>query len=133
MPNRPDHLTIRCGANLAYEAVDPTHIVLLIQPRMDDGMRMESEQLQFSPGVEVDMYRDVHGNTVRRFDLPVGQTTIHHDSFVTLSSRPEGQEARDVALAVREMSPELLRYTLPTRYCDSDRLMDFAFREFGQI
>ena len=47
MPNQPDFLTIRCGARLTYEALDPTHIVLLIQPRMDDGMRMESEQLQF--------------------------------------------------------------------------------------
>ena len=133
MPNRPDSLTIRCGASLAYEAVDPTHIVLLTQPRLDDGMRMESEQLHFSPGVEVDTYRDIHGNTVRRFDLPVGQTTIRHDAFVTLSSHPEGRGAQDTILPVREMSPELLRYTLPTRYCDSDRLMDFAFREFGQV
>jgi transglutaminase-like putative cysteine protease len=133
MPNQPDFLTIRCGARLTYDAVDPTHIVLLIQPRMDDGMRMESERLQFSPAVEVNMYRDVHGNFVRRFDLPAGRITIHHDSFVTLSSHPETQGVPDSILAVREMSEELLRYTLPTRYCDSDRLMDFAYREFGQV
>jgi len=133
MPKQPDFLTIRCGARLTYDAVDPTHIVLLIQPRMDDGMRIESERLQFSPAVEVNTDRDVHGNIVRRFDLPAGKMTIHHDSFVTLSSHPETQGVPDSTLAVREMSGELLRYTLPTRYCDSDRLMDFAFREFGQV
>jgi transglutaminase-like putative cysteine protease len=31
------------------------------------------------------------------------------------------------------MTPELLRYTLPSRYCDSDRLMDFAYQQFGQV
>jgi transglutaminase-like putative cysteine protease len=31
------------------------------------------------------------------------------------------------------MSAEILRYTLPSRYCDSDRLMDFAFKHFGQV
>jgi len=31
------------------------------------------------------------------------------------------------------MSPELLRYTLPSRYCDSDNLMDFAYQHFGQV
>ena len=26
-----------------------------------------------------------------------------------------------------------MRYTLPSRYCDSDKLMDFAWHQFGQI
>lgn len=126
-------MTIRCGVDFAYEALDPTHIVLLIQPRLDEGQRIESEQLEFRPGVEVDEYQDVHGNIVRRFELPSGRTTVRHDAFVSLSSLPENQGAGDGPLPVGEMTPELLRYTLPSRYCDSDRLMDFAFDEFGQI
>ena len=126
-------LTIRCGVDFAYEAEDPTPIVLLIQPRLDAGQRIESEQLQFCPGVAVEEYQDVHRNIVRRFELPVGRTTIRHDAFVSLSSLPENQGIRDGALPVGEMTPELLRYTLPSRYCDSDRLMDFAFAQFGQI
>ena len=133
MANDAPLLTIRCGVDFAYEALDHTHIVLLIQPRAGEGARIDSEQLHFSPGVEAEVYQDVHRNIVRRFELPVGRTTIRHDAFVTMSSLPENREARDVPLAVSEMSPELLRYTLPSRYCDSDRLMDFAFAEFGQV
>ncbi len=133
MANQPDVLTIRCGANLTYEASDPTHIVLLIQPRQDEGIHIDAEEIHFSPDIEVQTYLDLHGNTVRRFDLPVGHTTIRHDSFITLTSLPEGHGAIDGAVPVRELSAELLRYTLPTRYCDSDRLMNFAFQEFGQI
>jgi transglutaminase-like putative cysteine protease len=36
-------------------------------------------------------------------------------------------------MSVQEMSPELLRYTLPSRYCDSDKLLDFAFKHFGDV
>ena len=133
MTNDSSSVTIRCGVDFAYEAVDRTPIILLIQPRLDVGQRILSEQLQFSPGVAVEEYQDVHRNIVRRFELPVGRTTVRHDAFVSLSASPENQGIGDGPLPVGEMTPELLRYTLPSRYCDSDRLMDFAFAEFGQI
>lgn len=126
-------MTIRCGVDFAYDARDRTHIVLLIQPRLGAGEKMEGEQLQFSPGIAVAEYRDLHGNLVRRFDLPAGRTTVRHDAFITVPALPENQELKDGPLPVSEMSPELLRYTLPSRYCDSDRLMDFAFAEFGTV
>ena len=126
-------LTIRCGVDFTYHAIEPTPIVLIIQPRLEAGQRIESEQLQFTPGVTVDEYQDIHRNIVRRFELPEGHTTVRHDAFVSLSALPENQGISDGPLPVGEMTPELLRYTLPSRYCDSDRLMDFAFAEFGQV
>ncbi len=133
MTNSTRTITIRCGVDFAYDAADSTHIVLLIQPRLEAGQRMLGETLQFSPGITVQEYQDVHGNIVRRFELPAGRTTVHHDAFVSLSSLPENQNIGDALLPVGEMTPELLRYTLPSRYCDSDRLMDFAFEHFGQV
>ena len=34
---------------------------------------------------------------------------------------------------VYELPPETLRYTLPSRYCDSDKLLNFAWPQFGNI
>jgi len=34
---------------------------------------------------------------------------------------------------IGQLAPELLRYTLPSRYCDSDKLMNFAWNQFGQV
>src|SRR4029077_11514710 len=34
---------------------------------------------------------------------------------------------------VYELPVELLRYTLPSRFCDSDKLFDFAWKHFGEI
>jgi len=133
MTTSSSSLTLRCGVDFAYEAAAPTHIVLLIQPRLEVGQRIENERLEFSPGVETRDYQDLHGNIVRRFELPIGKTTIRHDVLINMSALPENQGMVDGPLAVNEMTPELLRYTLPSRYCDSDVLMDFAFAEFGQV
>jgi transglutaminase-like putative cysteine protease len=34
---------------------------------------------------------------------------------------------------VGQLPFELLRYTLPSRYCDSDKLMNLAWHQFGQV
>ena len=34
---------------------------------------------------------------------------------------------------VYRLPPETLRYTLPSRYCDSDKLLNFAWQHFGHI
>ena len=36
-------------------------------------------------------------------------------------------------LSVGQLPSDLLRYTLPSRYCDSDKLMNFAWNQFGQV
>ncbi len=133
MTTAPEDLTIRCGVELTYEAVDPTHIMLLIQPRLDRHQRMEWEELTFSPETARQEYTDLHGNLVRRFELPRGTTTIRHDALTAVSSLPESSDPGAEALPVRDLPDDLLRYTLPSRYCDSDSLMDFAFQHFGQI
>jgi transglutaminase-like putative cysteine protease len=133
MPDVPLDLTIRVGLEFAYEASTPTPIVLLIQPRLDPWQRIEKEQLSFHPDVSVEEHEDVHGNIVHRLNLPVGRSTVRHDAFVCVPSVREDYGAIDEPVPVSELSTHLLRYTLPSRYCDSDRLMDFAFQKFGHI
>jgi len=129
----PLDLTIRCGLDFAYDASARTPIVLLLQPRLDPSQRIEKQQLSFRPDVSVHEYEDLHGNIVRRLDLPPGRSAIRHDAFVSVPSLPENYDGIGWPTPVSELSHDLLRYTLPSRYCDSDRLMDFAFQQFGQI
>jgi transglutaminase-like putative cysteine protease len=46
---------------------------------------------------------------------------------------PDSRDTSGETLPVEQLPSELLRYTLPSRYCDSDKLMDFAWAQFGQI
>ena len=126
-------ITIRCGLDFTYDASNPTHIVLMIQPRIEHGQSVQCERFEISPDLPVTQYVDVHGNLVRRFELPTGRTAVHHDVFVSVPAQPESDDTAGTPLLPGELSEELLRCILPSRYCDSDRLMDFAFEKFGQV
>src|SRR5438067_5143707 len=136
-PFKPDEvsldLTIRCGLEFAYQASAVTPIFLLIKPRLDHWQYIEKEQLIFEPKLSSIEYEDQHGNIVHRVNLPPGRTTIRHDTFVSVPSIPENHGAIDEPVPVEQLSANLLRYTLPSRYCDSDRLLDFAFQKFGSV
>ena len=132
-PHPPLDLTIRCGLEFTYEAATPTPIMLVIQPKNDAWQRIESEELHLGLDLEVEQDLDIHGNIVHRFVLPAGRTTVRHDALVAVPSVREDFGAIDTPVPVEDLSPELLRYTLPSRYCDSDRLMNFAFEKFGNV
>lgn len=109
-------------------------MIMVIQPQSGPGQRIEHQQLDFSPNVPVQTYQDVNGNIVHRLVLPPGRTTVRHDAMIAVPSVPENAGMMDdLPVPVAELSADLLRYTLPSRYCDSDRLMDFAFQQFGQV
>lgn len=126
-------LSIRCGLDLTYDAAAPTPIMLVIQPRDGARQRIEAEELHLGHDLQVEQGDDAHGNVVHRLTLPPGQTTIRHDALVAVPSVHEDFGAVDDPVPVEDLPPDLLRYTLPSRYCDSDRLMNFAFEKFGAV
>jgi transglutaminase-like putative cysteine protease len=129
----PLDLTIRVGLEFVYQAAAVTPILLLIKPRLDTWQYIEKEQFTVDPKLSTHEYEDTHGNIVQRVNLPPGRTTVRHDAFVSVPSLPENYGSIDEPMPVEEMPQELLRYTLPSRYCDSDKLMDFAFKHFGDV
>jgi len=134
MPYPSPELTIRCGLDFAYDAQNYTPMILVVQPQSNSWQKIVSEQLSFYPNVPVQTYLDSHGNVIHRLILPPGRTAVRHDSFISVPSVPENYGMMyDLPVQVSELSPELLRYTMPSRYCDSDRLMAFAQQRFGHI
>lgn len=132
-PEPPLDLTIRCGLDFTYEAVAPTPIVLLIKPRLDRWQHIEREEFSFEPHMPMEEHEDEHGNLIHRLVLAPGQTRVRHDAFVAVPSVWENYGAIDEPAPLGELPCELLRYVLPSRYCDSDKLRDFAFQQFGQV
>ncbi len=129
----PLDLTIRCGLELVYEATAPTPAILLLRPRLEPFESIEREEFSVEPKLPLVAFEDWHGNIAQRVVLPPGRTTIRHDSFISVPSVRENVGILDEPHPIEQVPSELLRYTLPSRYCDSDRLMDFAYQQFGQI
>jgi len=91
------------------------------------------ERLSFGIGQPAYEFQDSHNNIVYRSTLMPGRNEIRHDALVAISSLPDSREVTGPILPVGQIPFEWLRYTLPSRYCDSDKLLNFAWNQFGQV
>jgi transglutaminase-like putative cysteine protease len=130
----PFDVTLRVGCHLVYEVTGTTTLLLNVRPLRDRQHLVISESLTLGADLPAEEYVDGHGNHVYRLVLRHGSNTIHHDAIVAVSSRPDNHDFVNTApIPVGELPPALMRYTLPSRYCDSDKLTNFAWEKFGHI
>jgi transglutaminase-like putative cysteine protease len=129
----PLNLTVRVGCNLAYETTVQTPVLLVLKPRLEGRVLVMQERLSFGIGLPSYEFQDSHGNVTYRSTFMPGRNEIRHDAIVAVSSLPDSREIMGNILPVGLLPFELLRYTLPSRYCDSDKLMNFAWNQFGHI
>jgi transglutaminase-like putative cysteine protease len=125
-------LTVRIGCHLVYETPAPTPVLFLLQPRNDRRIKVVGESLSFG-GLPSRAFLDNHGNTSHRSVLRPGRNEIRHDALVSVSSLPDKRDIIGQILSAEQLPSDILRYTLPSRYCDSDKLQDFAWNQFGHI
>ena len=129
----PLDITVRVGCNLAYETTVPTPVLFVLRPRLEGRVLVMQEKLSFGIGLPTYEFQDSHGNITYRSTLMPGRNEIRHDALVAVSSLPDSREIQGNIVSVGQLPSDMLRYTLPSRYCDSDKLMDFAWQLFGQI
>ena len=123
----------RAGCRITYHARLPAPIFITLKPRQGLAQQIERERLTIEPHQGMLEYEDSHGNIVHRFMLREGSNTIVYDSLVWVPSTPENSEGFGPPVPIEQLPDSVLRYTLPSRYCDSDKLLDFAFQHFGQV
>jgi transglutaminase-like putative cysteine protease len=126
-------LTVRIGCNIHFECESPATAVLLINPRSDTDRPIRREYLDFGHAVKSESFSDADGNTAYRVILATGLNDIRHDALVEVSAQSDKSDQFGDAPSVATLEPALLRYLLPSRYCDSDKLFEFAKEKFGHI
>ncbi|HSI84418.1 MAG TPA: transglutaminase family protein, partial [Candidatus Methylacidiphilales bacterium] len=132
MPNYD--MTARVGCSLVYEASAPTPALMVLRPRQDENFRVTSEHVSCTPQpIPWEEFADAYGNNTIRFVLSPGRNEIRHDALVEFSSVPDLQGDHEPTVSVESYPADVLRYTLPSRYCDSDKLLNFAWQHFGTI
>jgi transglutaminase-like putative cysteine protease len=133
MSTLPLNITVRVGCHVVYETSAPTAMLVVLRPRSDEHQRVQQQQLTFTPHLSSYDFQDSHGNLTDRAVLQPGENILHHDALVSVSSLPDNQMPMGPILPVQQLPPDVLRYTLPSRYCDSDKLLNFAWKHFGNI
>ena len=129
----PLNLTVRVGCHLVYETTVPTAVLFVLKPRLEGNVLVMQEKLSFGIGLPAYEFQDSHGNITYRSMFMPGRNEIRHDALVAISSLPDSRQINGPIQPVGQLPYELLRYTLPSRYCDSDKLLNFAWNQFGQI
>lgn len=128
-----DYLAIRAGCALTYEVSQPMTILLLFKPHPHEKHILMEESLVFGNGMPVDEFKDMFGNTTYRTTLLPGVNHYRHDAVFLMHKALDNEGLAADFVPVRHLPPDVLRFILPSRYCDSDRLLDFAQQRFGHL
>jgi len=116
---------MRTTCNLELEFYDATPLILMLRPRSDIEQWITRESYTLSPSVPVQEYTDIFGNLCQRLVAPAGQFSVH-TSADAKTTDVMATAAGACFVEIQNLPDEVLKYLLPTRYCESDRFGNMA-------
>jgi len=132
MPLPTPASTLMIDCMLAYELDGDCEFLFMIHPAEHPLQTLVNEELRLEPPVPHRIVVDAHsGNRVLR--LRAGAGTLRLDYRAKLLRRADEDSSDAPELPVSELPDEVLRYLLPTRYCESDLLGAVARQTFGAL
>jgi transglutaminase-like putative cysteine protease len=132
-PAFPLDLSVRVGCEMIYRTEAATPLLALFKPRQSPTQMVREERMLFEPSLVTNEHEDEHHNIIYRTILKPGRNLLRHDAIVKVASVRADAFYRDGVIGVPDLPSEVLRYALPSRYADSDKLLDFAWQNFGHI
>lgn len=125
-------MNIRIGFDLLYEFPQPTPMILTLSvhhSRIDD--MITPDHLVTDPPLSHTGYRDSFGNWCIRVLAPKGLVRLSNTAVVRDSGLPDIVVPWARQTAVMDLPDETLLFLLGSRYCETDRLSDEAWKLFG--
>ncbi len=125
-------MLIRYGYELQFYCPHPVMMLCLLDSHADLTHQIRWQgAFQSAPAIACELFRDAHGNDVRRFMAPAGTLQISRDQIIECDGEvdPVVVDAKEVPLD--EVPADYLVYLLGSRYCETDRLSNIAWNLFG--
>ena len=88
------------------------------------------DYLTTSPSVPITPYRDSFGNWCSRIVAPAGRVRLAADGIVRDSGLPDASSPRRRSMRCEDLPAETMVYLLGSRYCETDRLSEIAWKLF---
>ena len=123
-------MRVRVGFEFAIESSAPTPTVAILRPRDRDWHVLLAEQRTISPELPMHTYIDRFGNHAWRWNAPQGLMRIRYDALADVPDAPDPVLADLPGTPVDQLPDDVLIYTLPSRHCQSDLVIDEAWRLF---
>lgn len=116
-------LKTRC--ELRFNIEHPTPFILMLRPRSGAQQWVASEEYLLYPSIPAFEFTDDFGNLCQRLVAPVGEFRIM--TAARIMTADEVDEAPGGGFVSVECLPDsVLKYLLPSRYCESDYFCDMA-------
>lgn len=127
-------MLIRAGYEIRFETDTPTPMLAMLSLHPSRHKDMKTPQrLETAPEVPIYTYEDIFGNICTRLTVPGGGVTLSADFVVEDSGLVDERAPDGPQLPVEALPDDILVYLLGSRYCETDRLMDVAWAQFGHI
>ena len=126
-------MKIRVGCLFEHDTVGDAAAVVMVDPHRSVGETVLEQEFATSPPFEERAFEDLYGNRCRRLILPPGLSTFSYDAIVEIS--PENEQMpteQDGQHRIEDLPDELLHWLLPSRYVESDVLMQPVWKLLGQ-
>jgi transglutaminase-like putative cysteine protease len=125
-------MKIHAGFTIGYQCVQPTPMLLVLNIHPSRRVDLLTDQvLTFNQPIDAWGYTDDFGNACTRIVAPPGLTTISTEFDIYDSGQPDVVPYDAVQHDIKDLPDEVLVFLLGSRYCDTDRLGDFAWSHFS--
>jgi transglutaminase-like putative cysteine protease len=123
---------IRIGYRLVYEFEQATPLLGVLNVHHSRvGDLIAPDQVSTTPLVPIDGYHDRFGNWCHRLVAPAGIFELTADTKIRDTGCLDAVGGNTAQEPVQNLPADTLMYLLPSRYCESDRLLDTAWELFG--
>jgi transglutaminase-like putative cysteine protease len=127
-------MLIRYGFDIQISVTQVTPVISLLDVHQDLRRNIVAEsQFATAPAVAVSTYADHFGNRCRRFVAPQGDFTLGLEGLIEDSGKLDAVDLSAEEIPVKDLPDDVLVYLLGSRYCETDRLSEFAWKQFGPM
>lgn len=125
-------MQIKAGYTLTYDCPKPTPMLLCLSVHPSRHKDLVAPQkMRISPDVEALDYVDSFGNVCTRIIAPAGPITLSTEFVINDTGLPDAVPVDAVQHDIQHLPDEVLVFLLGSRYCETDRLADLAWRLFA--
>lgn len=124
-------MKIRVGYEIIYDLPQATPMLIVMGTHFSRASDVIAPDfLVTDPPVPITPYRDGFGNWCSRIVAPAGRMRLTADGIVNDTGLPDAISREAIQHAVEDLPAETIVYLLGSRYCETDRLSDIAWKLF---
>ena len=116
---------LRTQCYLEFDITTSTPFIFMLRPRSGAQQWIAKEEYRHLPYVPITEFTDSYSNLCQRLIAPVGKFSIYTKSEVMTSDFSDSSPSAPF-MDIAQLPDSILFYLLPSRYCESDKLLGLA-------